>query len=38
MDDLETAHQLAQDNCDFDDRPVFIDLDRLGTSNDYLFS
>jgi hypothetical protein len=35
VDDVETAHQLADDNCDFDDQPVFIDLDRLGTINDY---
>ncbi|MDO8447540.1 hypothetical protein [Rhodoferax sp.] len=33
--DVETAHQLVQDNCDSDDEPVLIDLDRLGTVNDY---
>lgn len=33
--DMESAHQLAEDCCDFDDVPVFVDLDRLGTSNDY---
>lgn len=36
--DLETADQLAQDNCDFDDQPIVIDLDRLGTINDYPLS
>lgn len=35
VDDLETAMQLAQDNCDFDDLPQLVDLDRLGTANDY---
>ena len=34
MGDLESAVHLAQD-CDFDDLPVVIDLDRLGTLNDY---
>lgn len=33
--DLESAMQLMQDNCDADDRPVVIDLDRLGTALDY---
>lgn len=33
--DVEQAQQLVQDNCDFDDMPVLIDLDRLGTANDY---
>lgn len=33
--DLESALQLAHDNCDFDDLPVLIDLDRLGSLNDY---
>ena len=33
--DIETAQQLVQDNCDFDDQPILIDLDRLGTANDY---
>lgn len=33
--DLEQAHQLFQDHCDFDDRLSIIDLDRLGTANDY---
>ena len=32
--DLESAVHLAQD-CDYDDFPVVIDLDRLGTLNDY---
>ena len=35
VEDVETAYQLAHDNCDFDDQPIFIDLDRLGTVNDY---
>lgn len=33
--DLEQAHQLVHDNCDFEDQPILIDLDRLGTANDY---
>lgn len=33
--DLETAIQLMTDHCEFDDQPVIIDLDRLGTANDY---
>lgn len=33
--DMEAAQQLIEDCCDFDDRPVVIDLDRLGTANDY---
>lgn len=33
--DLEEARQLVEDCCDFDDFPVVVDLDRLGTSNDY---
>jgi hypothetical protein len=33
--DVEMAHQLVVDNCDSDDLPVLIDLDRLGTFNDY---
>ena len=35
VDDIERAHQLVTDWCDFDDQPVLIDLDRLGTLNDY---
>jgi hypothetical protein len=35
VSDIETAHQLVQDNCDPDDAPQLIDLDRLGTANDY---
>lgn len=35
VSDLEAAHQLVEDNCDFDDHPILIDLDRLGTENDY---
>lgn len=35
VSDLETVHQLVQDCCDFEDHPSLIDLDRLGTENDY---
>jgi hypothetical protein len=35
VSDIEAAHQLVNDCCDFDDEPVLIDLDRLGTVNDY---
>lgn len=33
--DPEAAAQLMFDNTDSDDRVVVIDLDRLGTANDY---
>lgn len=33
--DIEAAHQLVQDNCEPEDQPVVIDLDRLGTVVDY---
>ncbi|NPC57013.1 hypothetical protein [Caenimonas soli] len=33
--DVETAYQLVLDNCEPDDQPILIDLDRLGTFNDY---
>ena len=33
--DVETAVQLVEDNCEFEDQPILIDLDRLGTANDY---
>lgn len=33
--DMEAAHQLISEWCDFDDRPILIDLDRLGQANDY---
>lgn len=33
--DIEAVYQLVEDNCDFDDQPILIDLDRLGTENDY---
>lgn len=33
--DIEAAHQLVDDCCDCDDQPMLIDLDRLGTINDY---
>lgn len=32
--DLDAAFHLMHD-CDFDDKPVVIDLDRLGTIDDY---
>lgn len=35
VSDIETAQQLFEDNCDFDDGAVLVDLDRLGTVNDY---
>lgn len=34
--DMEMVTQLFEDNCDFDDQAIVIDLDRLGTKNDYL--
>jgi len=34
--DMETAAQLFEDNCEFEDQAIVIDLDRLGTRNDYL--
>ena len=33
--DMEYAANLLIDNTDSDDRAVIIDLDRLGTANDY---
>lgn len=33
--DLDSAHQLMQDNCDVEDLPQIVDLDRLGTFEDY---
>jgi len=33
--DAESVDQLIQDNCDLEDLPTVIDLDRLGTSLDY---
>ena len=35
VSDLDTVNQLVEDNCDFEDLPILIDLDRLGTVNDY---
>lgn len=35
VSELDSAHQLLQDCCDLEDQPVVIDLDRLGTANDY---
>ena len=35
VNEPEAAHQLVQDCCDLDDKPVVIDLDRLGTALDY---
>ena len=34
--DIERAAQLVVDNTDSDDRAIVIDLDRLGTANDYI--
>lgn len=36
--DLDTVNQLVEDNCDFEDMPQLIDLDRLGTVRDYVKS
>lgn len=33
--DAESAMQLIEDNTDFEDRAIAIDLDRLGTMQDY---
>lgn len=33
--DIEAAHQLVDDHCEPEDQPIVIDLDRLGTANDY---
>ncbi|MBV5292546.1 MAG: hypothetical protein JZU58_09345 [Curvibacter lanceolatus] len=33
--DMDAAFQLVEDHCDPEDRPQVIDLDRLGTANDY---
>lgn len=33
--DIDTINQLVEDNCDFEDMPTLIDLDRLGTADDY---
>lgn len=38
VSDLERACQLVEDYSDFDDVCVIIDLDRLGTVNDYIDS
>lgn len=35
FEEVERAMQLVEDWCDSDDRPQVIDLDRLGTENDY---
>jgi hypothetical protein len=35
VSDMESAAQLFQDCCEFEDQAIVIDLDRLGTSNDY---
>ncbi|MDO8652078.1 MAG: hypothetical protein Q7R66_07805 [Undibacterium sp.] len=34
--DMESAVQLFEDNCEPEDQAIVIDLDRLGTKNDYL--
>jgi hypothetical protein len=33
--DVDAAFQLVQDCCEAEDEPVLVDLDRLGTFNDY---
>lgn len=33
--DVDAAYQLVQEWCDPDDMPALVDLDRLGTFNDY---
>lgn len=33
--DFDDVHQLVADNCEPEDQPILIDLDRLGTLNDY---
>lgn len=33
--DVDAAHQLVLDCCEPEDRPVLVDLDRLGTAADY---
>lgn len=35
ISDMDAVNQLVEDNCDFEDMPTLIDLDRLGTVNDY---
>ena len=35
MADFESLAQTVLDHCDSDELVVFIDLDRLGTANDY---
>jgi len=35
LTDPEMAAQILADNADSDDRAILIDLDRLGTVNDY---
>lgn len=35
LHDIETALQIIEDHADFEDLPHIIDLDRLGTENDY---
>lgn len=35
VSDLDTVNQLVEDNCDFEDMPQLVDLDRLGTVTDY---
>lgn len=33
--DLDSVVQLVDEWCEFEDHPVLIDLDRLGTADDY---
>lgn len=35
VSDADTAWQLVRDHCEPEDMPCLVDLDRLGTANDY---
>lgn len=35
LSSADAAFQLVQDHCDVEDEPVLVDLDRIGTANDY---
>jgi hypothetical protein len=35
VSDMERAAQLFEDHCEFEDQAIVIDLDRLGTKDDY---
>jgi hypothetical protein len=36
LQDMDQVAQLVEDHCDHDDFPQVIDLDRVGTVNDYV--